>query len=546
MISLASLKWNGHTKINSIKSTFILMEKGFKHYLKETGNDIPAGLVVFLVALPLCLGISLASGASLFSGVISGIVGGIVVGFLSGSHLSVSGPAAGLTIIVLEANKELGSFELFLLAVVIAGAFQILLGVVKAGIIALYFPTSVIKGMLAAIGLILIFKQIPHFLGVDIEAFGDDEFTHDDGHTTVSEFFYSLYHFQWGAAIIGFSSLFVLIFWESVLQKNIKGKWFKFFPGALAVVILGAGINEIFKGYFPSLIVEKTHLVGLPNLLDKEVLRQSFHSPAWNGLMNPLVWQTALIIALIASLETLLSIEAVDKLDPHKRFTPPNRELVAQGVGNMFAGLLGGLPLTAVIVRSSANVSAGGQTKMATVYHGFFLLISVVFIPFLLNYIPYASLAAILLMVGYKLSKPKLYIQQYKNGYDQIMPFMATVVAIFFTDLLIGVMIGLGVGIFFILRANFKTPYYYRDEDHPHNGQKHIVITLSEHVSFINKASLQITLNTLPEDSTVTIDGSNSEEIDFDALNIIHDFKTTAQEKNIALRLIKIPEMSLN
>ena len=521
------------------------MKENFGSYFKEFRSDLPAGLVVFLVALPLCLGIALASGAPLFSGIITGIVGGIVVGLLSGSHLSVSGPAAGLTVIVLGAITELGAFETFLLAVVLAGVIQLIMGYVKAGIIGLYFPSSVIKGMLTAIGLILILKQIPHFLGVDMEAFGTTEYGDGEGHNTFTNFFYSLQHIQPGAFLIGFIALGILILWERPFIK--KQNWSKILPGALIAVLLGVLINVGLGAFAPAWAIESSHLVNLPILNGgSETAEKLLTLPNFSAIANPLVWKTALVIAIIASLETLLSVEAVDKLDPHKRRTPNNRELKAQGVGNIIAGLIGGLPMTAVIVRSTANLESGAKTKMSAVYHGIFLLSAVLVIPHILNLIPLSALAAVLLMVGYKLAKPKLFVQQYKNGFEQFFPFVVTVLAILFTDLLIGISIGMVVGIFFILKANYKTPYFYHDEEHPGNGQKNITIMLSEHVSFINKASLQLTLEHLPANSVVTIDGSRSQDIDFDALNIIHDFANTASERNIQIVLKNVPQPSLN
>lgn len=521
------------------------MKKHLNTYLKEFRSDLPAGLVVFLVALPLCLGIALASGAPLFSGIITGVVGGIVVGLLSGSQLSVSGPAAGLTVIVLGAITELGSFEAFLLAVVLAGIIQIGMGYIKAGIIGLYFPSSVITGMLTAIGLILIFKQIPHFLGVDQEAVGVSEYSDGHGHNTFSNFFSSLQHIQPGALLVGIIALLILILWERPFIK--KQSWTKIVPGALVAVVVSILLNVVLSTFFPAWGIESSHLVNLPKLNGGSPGTESLLIfPDFLAITNPLVWKTALIIALIASLETLLSIEAVDKLDPHKRRTPQNRELKAQGVGNIIAGMIGGIPMTAVIVRSSANVGAGGKTKMSAVYHGILLLSAVLLIPTLLNMIPLSALAAVLLMVGYKLAKPKLFIAQYKKGFVQFFPFIVTVVAILFTDLLIGITIGMAVGVFFILKSNYKTPYFYHDEDHPTNGQKKITIMLSEHVSFINKASLQLTLEHLPENSLVTIDGSRSQDIDYDALHIIHDFADTAGERKIQLVLKDIPRPSLN
>lgn len=519
------------------------MKENFSHYLKSYRSDLPAGLVVFLVALPLCLGIALASGAPLFSGIITGVVGGIIVGLLSGSQLSVSGPAAGLTVIVFTAIAELGSFESFLLAVVLAGMIQVAMGYVKAGVIGYYFPSSVIKGMLTAIGLILILKQIPHLLGVDQEAFGTTQYGDGEGHNTFTNFFAAIGQLHAGALVVGGISLLVLILWEQPFIK--KRAWSRIVPGALVVVLLGVAINQLFQAFFPALAINTSHLVGLPDLRGSgsEAIWQF---PALSTITNPLVWKTALVIALIASLETLLSVEAIDKLDPHKRRTPLNRELKAQGVGNIIAGMLGGLPMTAVIVRSSANLESGSQSKMSAVYHGLLLASAVLFIPAWLNMIPLSALAAILILVGYKLAKPRIFVEQYKLKFEQFFPFIATVVAILMTDLLVGIFIGLNIGIFFILKANYKTPYFYHDKERSEMGKKQITILLSEHVSFINKASLQLTLDHLPPDSLVTIDGSRSQDIDFDALNIIHDFASVASERNIQVTLKDVPQLSLN
>ncbi|KGE87099.1 MAG: SulP family inorganic anion transporter [Phaeodactylibacter xiamenensis] len=518
------------------------MKETFTEYTRHYAKDIPASLVVFLVALPLCLGIALASGAPLFSGLITGIIAGIVVGALSQSHTSVSGPAAGLTVIVFSAIAELGSFELFLLAVVLGGVFQLILGLVKAGIIGLYFPSSVIKGMLAAIGLILILKQLPHFLGVDMEAFGEMAFADKEGGNTFTHFFYALQHIHPGAAIIGFVSLGLMILWERpfIKQHSILG----LFPGALIAVLSGVGLHLAYIGAYPAWTPESQMLVTLPNINSIASLQKALAFPDWTGILNPVVWKTAAVIAIVASLETLLSIEAVDKLDPHKRHSPKNAELRAQGIGNIIAGMIGGLPMTSVIVRSSANVASGGETKMSAIYHGLLLLGSVLLIPGLMGYIPLASLAAVLIFVGFKLSKPSLYRQQFKIGYNQFMPFIITIIAILLTDLLVGISIGMVVGVFFILRANYRTPYHYDDEEVV-NGQpgKRIKITLSEHVSFINKASLQTTLDHLPDGAIVTIDGYRTTAIDPDALELIYDFVINAPERDIKVTLQNCPHI---
>lgn len=511
-------------------------------YLKHLNKDLPAGLVVFLVALPLCLGIALASGAPLMSGLIAGIIGGIVVGFMSGSHLSVSGPAAGLTVIVLDAITELGGFEFFLVAVALAGIVQIILGFLKAGIIGLYFPVSVIKGMLAAIGLILIMKQFPHFLGFDQDAFGEMNFWGTDGRNTFQEIFYALTHIHYGALIIGIVSLLLMIGWDGYLKARLGP--LKLIPGALLGVVVAVLLNVLYQQIDPSLVVLQEHLVQIPPINFSDGFAANLTFPDWSAFSNPAIWKITFVIAIIASLETLLSVEAVDKLDPHKRMTPNNRELKAQGVGNLLSGLIGGLPMTAVIVRSSANIEAGAESKMSAVYHGILLLVCVLAIPHILNLIPLSALASVLLIVGFKLTKPELYRSQLRNGLRQFLPFIVTIVAILFTDLLVGIFIGMAVAIYFVLATNYKTPYFYHEEKHPdRDGHKVIKLVLSEHVSFLNKASLQLTLAQLPNDCEVIIDGSQSEEIDFDAIKIIQDFKATSGDRNITVTLESIPDV---
>ncbi|MFZ6051070.1 SulP family inorganic anion transporter [Halocola ammonii] len=520
-----------------------------KKYLKYTPNDLLSGLVVFLVALPLCLGIALASGAPLFSGLVSGIVAGIVVGLLSGSQTSVSGPAAGLTVIVLNAITDLNSFEAFLVTVVLAGIIQLILGTLKAGIIGLYFPSSVIRGMLAAIGLILILKQIPHFLGFDQDAFGEMSFWGTDGRNTFEEVAYSLTHISPGALIIGAVGLLTLILWDKPFIQKIKGV--NFVPGALVAVLLGLGMNELYKLFSSNLIVNSEHLVNVPNVQDPaqfaEIKNQTVIGKMLGGdweffsiLNDPLIWQTAFVIALIASLETLLSVEAADKLDKQKRSTNKNREMRAQGVGNIIAGFFGGLPMTAVIVRSSTNIESGAKSKMSAFYHGIFLLVCVAAIPFALNMIPYASLAAVLLVVGYKLSKPQLYIKMYKDGMDQFIPFMVTIIAILLTDLLYGIVIGLAVGIFYILKANYKFSHFYREEEVPEEDHKKVTIKLSEHVSFLNKAGLQKRLYEVPKGTHLVVDGSRSRFIDHDAREMIYEFQTSCEDRGMKCDLINI------
>ncbi|HEX8515546.1 MAG TPA: SulP family inorganic anion transporter [Bacteroidia bacterium] len=504
-------------------------------YLK---NDLPSGLVVFLVALPLCLGIALASGAPLFSGIIAGMVGGIVVAFASGSSLSVSGPAAGLTVIVLNAIHSLGNYETFLLAVTLAGLIQIVLGFLKAGVIGYYFPSSVIKGMLAAIGIILILKQIPHAIGYDKDNEGDFDFIQPDGENTFSEIFKALDYIHPGAVIIAAVSLFILIMWDRPFLK--KYTFFKVVPGALLVVVFGILINEWYRMSQPVLLLEGDKLVRLPVANSAGDFVNQFTLPDFTAFGNYKVYVVAFTIAIIASLESLLSIEAADKLDPYKRNTPTNRELKAQGLGNFVSGMIGGLPLTAVIVRSSANINSGAKTKLSAIIHGFLLLLSVIAFAPLLNRIPLACLAALLLVVGYKLAKISLFTSMYRLGWEQFLPFIVTVIAIQFSDLLKGIGIGMAVAIFFILRVNYRRAYFFKKEEH-HEGEK-ITIQLAEDVSFLNKGSIALTLDHLPEDSYVIIDGSRSHNIDLDVLEMIHDFKNTAELKNITLELKNIPE----
>jgi MFS superfamily sulfate permease-like transporter len=506
-------------------------------YLK---NDLPSGLVVFLVALPLCLGIALASGAPLFSGIIAGIVGGTVIAFASGSSLSVSGPAAGLTVIVHHAISDLGSYEVFLVAVALAGVIQIILGYLKAGIIGYYFPSNVIKGMLAAIGIILILKQIPHAIGYDVDNEGDFAFIQADGENTFSEIINSLNHIHPGAVLIAVVSLAILIAWDHPSVRRYS--FFRIVPGALIAVITGIILNEWFSANSRQLYLQGDKLVSLPVAESASAFINQFTLPDFSALGNYQVYVVAVTIAIIASLESLLSVEAVDKLDPFKRNTPANRELKAQGLGNFVSGLIGGLPITAVIVRSSANIHAGAKTKLSSIFHGLFLLLSVLMFASFLNKIPLACLAALLLVVGYKLARISLFRSMYKLGWDQFLPFIITVVAIQFSDLLKGIAIGMTVSIFFILRNNYKRGYFFHKEDH-HEGEK-ITIQLAEDVTFLNKGSIALTLDHLPHNSSVIIDGSKSHNIDADVLEIIHDFKNTAALKQIKLELRNIKEFN--
>ena len=495
---------------------------------KNLKQDLPASFVVFLVALPLCLGIALASGAPLFSGLIAGIVGGVVIGTASKSHLSVSGPAAGLVVIVLSAIDALGSYEAFILAVAISGVLQIILGFAKAGIIGLYFPTSVIRGMLAAIGLILILKQIPHLLGFDIDAFGEMEFFQADGENTITALGAAIEHVTFGSLIIGFICLFQLILWE---QKIIKNSFLKSIPGGVVAVLLGVLLNYVYLWSAPDLFIGAEHMVQIPIFTSDSSLGDIFTWPDFSFLGNPQVYITAITLAIVASLETLLSVEAVDKLDPQKRHTPKSHELKAQGLGNLVSGLIGGLPITAVIVRSSANLDQGAKTKLSAILHGVWLILAVALFPQVMNKIPLASLAAILIVIGFKLTKPSLYKMQYKVGWGQFIPFVVTVLAILFTDLLIGIIIGLTTGIFYILRANYRLPYDIAEENR--DGKTVLCLKLSENVSFLNKARLQSTLDGIKPNTHLIIDGSRTQAMDYDVADVINEFVDTSEKKNI-------------
>jgi len=516
-----------------------------KNMFANLKSDLPAGLVVYLVALPLCLGVALASTGDpnrLFSGVIAGIVGGIVVGALSGSALGVAGPAAGLVVIILGALETLGSFEALLLAIVLCGVIQLIAGFLNAGIIGYYFPSSVIKGMLAAIGLTLILKEIPHAFGYDKDFFGDESFSQPDGHNTFSELYYSVKYSCTGALIISLVSLGVLILFERPFMHKIQ--LFRFLPGALFVVILGTLLNLALAAFKPEWTMVGEHLVNLPVADSAREFISFFSLPDFSMIANPDIYTVAFTLAIVASLETLLSVEATDKLDPNKRSTPTDRELKAQGVGNIVSGLIGGLPITQVIVRSSANIDSGGQTKMAAIFHGVLLLVSAIFIPHFLNMIPLAALAAILLMVGYKLSKVSLYKKMYELGWDQFIPFVATIVAILLTDLLKGIAIGMVVAIYFILRKNYKHSYHYKTEERQ-EGEV-ITLQLSQEVTFLNKGSINHTLSALPRDCTVVIDGSKSLNIDYDVLEIIEEFKNhTAPSRNITVKTIGIKKVEV-
>jgi len=489
-------------------------------------HDIPASVVVFLVALPLCLGIALASGAPLFSGLIAGIVGGILVGALSGSRLGVSGPAAGLAVIVFTAINSLGSFEAFLVAVVLAGLLQLAMGYLRAGVIGYYFPSSVIKGMLSGIGLTIILKQLPHAVGYDADPTGDMAFVQSNGENTLSALGTMLSQLQPGALVVGLVSMAILLLWDLPFIKRIKATtWIQ---GPLVAVVMGVVLNQIFADAAPALAIKASHLVQIPMADGLSGLVGLLTFPDFSQLSNPAVYTTALTLAVVASLETLLCVEATDKLDPSKRVTPTNRELKAQGAGNVISGLLGGLPVTQVIVRSSANIQAGGQTKISAILHGVLVVVAVIAIPSLLNLIPLSVLAAVLITVGYKLAKPALFRSMYAQGPYQFIPFIVTIIGILTTDLLIGIGLGLAVAIFTILLNNYQHAFFV---DRDPTGA--VRVALSEHVSFLNRVTVMRALAEVPAGARVVIDASRSMSIDHDVFEILQDFRQRAVVENI-------------
>lgn len=496
-------------------------------------SDIPAGLVVFLVALPLCLGIALASGAPPLSGIIAGVVGGIVVGYFSNSHLSVSGPAAGLTAIVLSAITDLGAFNIFLTAGLIAGLLQLILGYIKAGSISNYFPTNVIEGMLAGIGVIIILKQIPHALGYDFELEGDESFFQANGGNIIETIHEALNSLHFGAITITLVSLAILLMWTNIpfLSK------LKLVPGALVAVIVGIILNEVFISTGSSLAISSEHLVSLPIPETVQDFKNIVLLPDFSAFLNYKVWIVGATIAIVASIETLLCIEAADRMDAQKRLTNTNIELKAQGIGNIVSSLIGGLPLTSVVVRTSTNNSAGAKSKMSTIIHGVFLLLSVLTIPFLLNKIPFATLAAVLFLVGYKLAKPSVIIHFWKKGKYQFMPFIATLLGVVFLDLLKGVALGILISVVFIIRGNMQRAYRFRKDKYEEGDI--IRIDLAQEVSFLNKAAIKNTLNEIPENSKVIINAQDTVYIAHDVLDLINDFKNVrAKEDNIKVMLI--------
>ena len=500
-----------------------------RNSLREDG---PAALVVFLVALPLCLGIALASGAPLFSGVIAGIVGGIVVGLLSGSHLMVSGPAAGLTASVVSAIATLGSFPAFLMAVVISGFVQVALAGLRAGVIGYYFPSSVIRGMLAAIGLILILKQVPHAVGWDKDYEGDEPFVQADGDTTFTAIDHALHAIEPGALLIALVALALLVLWDKTGLKRLK-----LLPGPLVAVLAGVGINLALAQSGSSWTLFAEHLVQLPMPSSVGEFASFFTFPDFSAALREDTWRVAVTLGVVASLETLLSLEATDRMDTHKRESPPNRELLAQGVGNSLSGLLGGLPLTGVIVRSAANVDAGAQTKLSAILHGVLLALAAVTIPGLLNEIPLASLAAILLYTGFKLAHPRILRSMWGQGWKQFTPFALTIAAILLSDLLIGITVGLVVAFAFILTDEIRFDCFTVTSP---PGAVLKRIQLQEQVSFLNKASLARLLASLKPGERLEIDGSRCRVIHHDVLEHMADFRQQALERGIDLRLVGI------
>ncbi|CAJ0872150.1 hypothetical protein AMST5_02390 [freshwater sediment metagenome] len=505
-----------------------MLRKHLDYYTRHLDHDIPAGVVVFLIALPLCLGIAVASGAPPFSGVIAGVVGGLVVSVLSGSQLSVSGPAAGLTVIIAAAAEKHGLGGM-LLAVALSGLIQLAMGYARAGVIGAYFPSAVIKGMLAAIGLILIMKQLPHAVGYDADAESDLSFLEDDNNATFSFVWSSLNAVSPGAIVVSAVSLAILLFWDTAKVK--AHKVLSLVPGPLVAVVFGVLFNLAAEAVAPFFAIAPQHLVSLPQISGPVQFAGEIRFPDFGLLTDYHIYMTAATLALVGSLETLLSLEAVDKLDPLKRTAPTNQELKAQGVGNFISGMLGGLPITAVIVRSSANINAGAHTKVACVVHGVLLLLSVMFLSMVLNLIPLACLAAVLLLTGYKLAKPKLVIEQFEKGFEQFAPFAVTIAAILLTDLLKGMAIGMAVGLFFVLRANYHSAFTLTRDG------KNYLLRLQKDVSFLNKAPLRNILLDIEEDSFVVIDGTRAAFIDHDIMETLEDFMKAASDNNIRVEL---------
>lgn len=505
-----------------------------KSYFSHLKNDIPSSIVVFFVAIPLCLGIALASGAPLFSGLIAGIIGGLVVGAISDSQVGVSGPAAGLAAIVLAAITSLGGYQNFLLAVVLGGVIQLLLGVFKAGVIGYYFPSSVIKGMLTGIGIIIILKQIPYFFGYDVDLGDDLSLVETDEENILSQLIKPLNYISFGPTTIAFISLGILILWNNVLSK--KAKIFQLIQGPLVAVIVGIVFYTINKNS-TVFNFDVDQLVAVPVPQDASSFLAQFSFPNFNAITDPQIWVVAFTIAIVASLETLLCVEATDKLDPEKRITSTNKELFAQGTGNILSGLIGGLPITQVIVRSSANIQSGNKTKMSAIIHGVLLLTSVIIIPRLLNMIPLSVLAAILFIVGYKLAKPSLFKTMYQLGWKQWVPFITTVLGIVFIDLLIGLGLGLMVGVTVVLIKSYQNSHFLHIEGEGNNDGK-IKMTLAEQVTFFHKGAILKELDNLPENSFLELDVRKTRYLDNDIIEILDDFSYKAKLRNISIKLV--------
>lgn len=503
--------------------------------LSNLRNDLPASVVVFFVAVPLCLGIALASGAPLFAGLISGIIGGLVVGALSGSPLGVSGPAAGLAVIVLHAIKGLG-FEAFLLAVFLAGLLQILLGIGRAGVLGYFFPSAVIRGMLAGIGLIIILKQIPHAFGYDADPEGEMQFVQPDGETTFSELARTFEHVDWIAAMIALVALVTLLMWDNLLSK--RARFFRVVQGPLVVVVLGIVYQVCTSTWAPSLALDADHLVSVPTPANMTEFMGLFQMPDWSSIGSYGVWVTAITIAIVGSLETLLCLEATDKLDPQKRVTPANRELLAQGVGNAMSGAIGGLPITQVIVRSSANIQSGAVSKLSAMLHGAFLLVAVVSLPQVLNYVPLPVLASILFVVGFKLARPSVFAAIYRLGWEQFVPFAVTVAGIVLTDLLSGIVLGLITAVVLILRRNYQNSHFLHMEESDEAGRHSVRLRLAEEVTFLNKGAILRELSEVPRNSDVVIDMRQCVSVDRDVVEILEDFRATAPGRGIAVQTI--------
>ena len=495
------------------------------------GADIPASIVVFLVALPLCIGIAIASDATPFAGIIAGVIGGVVVGLLSGSSLSVSGPAAGLAAIVASAIHDLGSYEVFLLAAFIAGVIQLVIGYFKGGGIGRYVPNAVIKGMLAAIGILIILKQIPHFVGYDADPEGEESFIQPDGQNTFSELGVALSRISPLATLIASVAAAILLFYQTGFMK--KQAWVKYLPGPLVAVVSGVLLNMFLVPDGHALALSDEHVVQIPMFGSMQELFGFITTPEWSAIGNYKVWVTAATLAIVASLETLLSLEAADKLDPEKRISPANRELYAQGAGNMLSALIGGLPVTSVVVRSSANINAGARTKASTVVHGLLLMICVFAIPGILNMIPKAALASILILTGYKLANVDLFKEYYSRGKQQFIPFIVTIVAIIFTDLLIGILVGILVGLYFVMRSNFRSAMVLVED-----GDKYL-IRFSREVSFLNKSKLVDYLQQIPDNSAVLIDPLRNEFMDRDIVETVNDFIMSSPAKGIRVYVMR-------